>query len=94
MPSTGCRVPATGAGHESCALDLLKLPRYVLAEDLTDQEEVVDRVEGVHDAGPADRVRLLCARLCLNHPPLLLSLPLESLRVGGIMVKHGYGSRG
>ncbi len=61
-------------------VDLLEQPGHVLAEDLADQEEVVDRVEGVHGPGPADRVRLLPARL-----------PLESLWVGRIVVKHGYG---
>jgi hypothetical protein len=55
---------------------------------------VVDRVERVHGPGPADRMKLLCARLPLNHPPLLPFLPLESLWVRGIMVRHEYGSRG
>ena len=75
-------------------VDVLEQPGHVLAEDLANQEEMVDRVEGVHDPGPADRARLLRARLLLNHPPLLPSLLLESLWGECIMVKHGYGSRG
>jgi hypothetical protein len=43
------------AGACSCELpsgiDFLEQPGHVLAEDLADQEEVVDRVEGVDRAG-------------------------------------------
>ena len=35
------------------SVDLLEQPGHVLAEDLADQEEVVDRVEGVDDASPS-----------------------------------------
>ena len=74
-------------GIHISGVDLLEQPGHVLAEDLADQEEVVDRVEGVPGTGLPDRVRLLFPRLPLNHPPPFLSLPLESLWVGGMMAK-------
>ena len=57
------------------SVDLLEQPGHIWAEDLADQDEVVDRVEGVHGPGPADRVKVLSARLSL-----------ESLWAGCIMV--------
>jgi len=52
----GIRLPYAIGPSMPCGLlsvvDLLEQPGDVWAADLTDQEEVVDRVEGVHGAGP------------------------------------------
>ena len=50
----------------SSGVETLQQPGHILAEDLANQEEVVDRVEGVHGAGPADRYNR-GADLALEH---------------------------
>jgi hypothetical protein len=45
--------PTKAGGYELLSdTDLLEQPGHVLAEDLPDQEEMVDRVEGVDGTGP------------------------------------------